>query len=194
MEPILFVHGIAGDEKDYKPLIDFLKTKEFDKFYEFKYASRIGIHPIKVIAKELAEYIEKNIKEEKINIIALSQGGIIALAYLKYFFPIPNGKNLHINKLFTICAPHRGSMVAKMLNWPGIIDLRPNSELLKDLETFVKEGRVNLYSVYTPFDLMVFPGINAKPMFGKTKMVLAPFHVSAFYWPSTKKFILDNLI
>jgi hypothetical protein len=170
-----------------------LKKHGFDKFYEFEYTSRIGIHPIKVVAKELAEYIEKNVKEEDINIISLSQGGIIALAYLKYYLPIPNGKNLHVNKLFTVCTPHKGSKVAKILNWPGIVDLRPSSILLNDLEEFVKEGHVDLYSVYTPFDMMVFPGINAKPIFGKTKMVLCPFHRTAFSWPATKKFIYNNL-
>jgi len=193
MEPILFVHGIGGDERQYKPLIKFLEKKGFNKFYEFRYTSRIGIHPIKVIAKELAEYINKNIKEENINIIAMSQGGIIALAYLKYYLPIPNGKNLRINKLFTICSPHKGSKLAKILNLPGIKDLRPKSVLLNDLEEFVKQGHVDLYSVYTPFDLMVFPGLNAKPIFGKTKMVLAPLHKLAFSWPSTKKFVLENL-
>jgi len=194
MSPILFVHGIWGDKKQYQSIIKFLKDKGFTKFYEFKYESRIGIHPIKAIAKELAEYVEKNVKEDNINIIAISQGGIIALAYLKYFFPISNGKNIHINKLFTICSPHKGSLLAIILNWPGIKDLRPGSELLKDLEIFVKEGRVNIYSIYTPFDLMVFPGIMAKPIFGKTKMVLAPTHMLASYWPSTKKFIYKNLL
>jgi triacylglycerol lipase len=186
--PILFVHGIGGDEKQYQPLIKFLKENGFTKFYEFKYESRIGLHPIKIIAKELAEFVEKNVKEENINIIAMSQGGIIALAYLKYF------KNKNVKKLFTICTPHKGSLLANKFDLPGIKDLRPNSELLKDLEIFVKEGRVDIYSVYTPFDLMVFPGLNAKPTFGKIKMVLAPFHKTAFYWPATKKFILENLI
>ncbi len=194
MIPVLFVHGIWGNEKQYQPIIKFLKSKGFSKFYEFKYESRIGIHSIKIIAKELAEYIEQNVKEDNINIVAMSQGGIIALAYLKYFLPLPNGRTIHINKLFTLCSPHKGSPLAMILNWPGIKDLRPGSELLKDLEIFVKEGRVNIYSIYTPFDLMVFPGIRAKPIFGKTKMVLAPTHMLAFYWPSTKNFIYKNIL
>jgi hypothetical protein len=101
---------------------------------------------------------------------------------------------VRINKLFTVCTPHKGSALAKILNWPGIVDLRPGSQLLRDLEIFVKEGRVNIFSLYTPFDLMVFPGLNAKPIFGKTKMILAPTHSFALSWPSTKKFIYENLI
>jgi len=188
MEPIVFVHGIVGDKKQYQPIIKYLQKKGINNFYEFSYESRIGLHSIKVIAKELAEYIKKNVKEKNINIIAFSQGGIIALAYLKFY------RNKHVKKLFTICTPHKGSKMAHILNWPGFIDLRPNSQLLKEIEDFVPTTETNIYSMYTPLDLVVFPGWNAKPKHGKTKMVLAPTHASAFYWPASKKFIYKNLI
>ena len=196
INPILFVHGIAGDTKQYQPIIRYLRKKGINNFYEFSYESRIGIHPIKIIAKELAEYIEKNIKPalngakktENINIIAFSQGGIIALAYLKFY------KNINVKKLFTICAPHKGSKLAYLLNLPGFIDLRPESALLKELEDFAQTAEINVYSIYTPLDLIVLPGWNAKPTHGKTKMILAPTHSTAFFWPSSKKFIYKNLL
>ena len=187
MDPILFIHGIAGDKRQYQPIIKYLRKKGIDNFYEFTYESRIGLHPIKTISKELAEFIKENIKEENINIIAFSQGGIIALAYLRYY------KNKNVNKLFTLCSPHKGSALAYLLNLPGFIDLRPNSKLLKELDDFVKKGEENIYSIYTPFDLMVLPGWNAKPKKGKIKMVLAPAHNVAFFWPTSKKFIYKNL-
>ncbi|MCX6722992.1 MAG: hypothetical protein NT094_02870 [Candidatus Staskawiczbacteria bacterium] len=188
MNPILFVHGIVGDAKQYQPIIKYLRKKGINNFYEFSYESRIGIHPIKVIAEELADYIKENVKEENINIIAFSQGGIIALAYLKFF------KNKDIDKIFTICSPHKGSALAYLLNLPGFIDLRPNSKLLKELEDFTQGNKINIYSLYTPLDLVVLPGWNAKPKHGQTKMVLAPTHTSAFSWPSTMDFIYKNLI
>lgn len=187
MNPIVFVHGFGGDEKQYRSLTKFLRKKGITNYHEFCYSSTIGLHPIKEMAREMADYIEKNVKEENITIIAISQGGIIALAYLKYY------KNKSVKKLFTICTPHRGSMLAKIFNLPGIIDLRPNSKLLRDLEWFLEESKINVFSVWTPFDLMVFPGWNAKPWRGETKMILAPTHPSAFWWPATKRFIYKNL-
>ena len=187
MNPILFVHGFGSNDKQYQPLIRYLEQKGIKKFYEFVYDSSVGLHPIKTIAKELSEYIAKNVKEEPINIIGISQGGIIALAYLKYY------KNINVKKVFTLCSPHKGSRLAKILNLPGIIDLRPGSKLLKELEVFAKKEKIDIYSLYTPFDLMVFPGWNARPDYGKKKIIFAPAHPVAFFWPATKKFIYKNL-
>jgi len=188
IEPILFIHGIVGNEDQYQPIIKYLHKRGASRFYKFGYSNKFGLTSIKVAAKELAEYIKDNIKEEKINIIAMSQGGIIALTYLKYF------KNKNINKIFTICSPHKGSILAKILNLRGLIDLRPQSDLLKELEIFVKENNTKLYSIYTPFDLVVFPGWNAKSNYGIKKIIFSPGHTSSFSWPTTLKFIYKNLL
>lgn len=188
MDPILFIHGFGSNDKQYQPIIRYLEQKGVKNFYEFVYDSSVGLHPIKTIAKELSEFIAENVKEENINIIGISQGGIIALAYLKYY------KIKNVKKLFTLCSPHKGSRLAKLLNLPGIIDLRPNSKLLIELELFgFEEKNIEIYSVYTPFDLMVFPGWNARPKYGKKKIVFAPAHPVAFFWPAAKKFIYKNL-
>jgi triacylglycerol lipase len=193
MKPILFIHGIGGSARQYQPIIKYLKNKGIKKFYEFNYESKIGMHPIKVIAEELSKFIDKNIEEKDINIIAISQGGIIALTYLKFYLPKRKNKNLKVDRLFTICSPHSGSKWANLFSLPGIIDLRPNSKLLRELERFAFDEDLNIFSVYTPFDLMVFPGWNAKRKYGKNKIVFAPTHPSAFRWKTTKKFIYENL-
>jgi len=196
MNPILFIHGIGGNEEQYQPIIKFLRETGINNFYEFSYKNRFGLSPIKTAAEELAEFIEKNVKptfgeagKKSINIIAISQGGIIALTYLKYF----NNPNVKIERLFTICSPHKGSRLAKIFNLRGLIDLRPNSELLKELEIFVKENKINLYSIYTPFDLMVYPGWNARAKYGKHKIIFAPGHASSLSWQATIKYIYKNL-
>lgn len=187
MKPILFIHGFGGDRKQYASLIQYFKKKGINNFYEFNYDNKFGLAPVKVIAKEMADFISENIREEDINIVAISQGGIIALAYLKYY------KNKNVDKLFTLCSPHRGSKLAKIMNLPGLIDLQPNSNLLNELETFMQENKINVYSIYTPFDLMVLPGWNARSKYGKNKIIFAPAHPLVFLWPSVKRFIYNNL-
>jgi len=188
MNPILFIHGFGGKAKEYRPIMKYLEERGINDFYEFNYDNKYGFSPIKVIAKELAEFIENNIKEkESINIIALSQGGIIALAYLKFY------KNINVGKIFTICSPHKGSRLARIAKLPGLIDLQPGSELLRELEDFGQKNKLNVYSLYTPFDLMVFPGWNARAKYGKRKIIFAPTHPVAFSWPETKRFIYKNI-
>jgi len=193
MNPILFIHGIGGSKEQYQPIMRYLEKRGVNKFYEFNYEKKFGLSPIKELAEELAEFLKKNVKEENINIIAISQGGIIALTYLKYYNNLPAQAGKNVEKLFTLCSPHKGSRLAKIMNLPGLIDLRPDSGLLKDLEIFVEENKIDLYSVYTPFDLMVFPGWNARSRYGKKKIIFAPTHPAAFFWPATMKFIYKNL-
>ena len=188
MEPILFIHGFGGTNKQYRPIIKYLKKRGINNFYEFDYENKFGLGSIKLTSKVLADFIEENIREKDINIISMSQGGIIALAYLKYF------KNRNVRKLFTLCSPHKGSLLANISDLPGFVDLQPKSKLLKDLESFSEESKINIYSVYTPFDLMVFPGWYARSKYGKQKIVFAPTHPAAFSWPATLKFIYKNLI
>ena len=140
MTPILFIHGIVGDSKQYQPAINYLREKGIDNFYQFTYDNRFGLTPIRLIATELAEFIAKNVKEDDINIVAFSQGGIIALSYLKFY------KNKNVKKLFTVCTPHKGSALAKIFDLKGLIDLRPKSELLRELDAFLRENKINLYS------------------------------------------------
>ncbi len=187
MDPILFIHGFAGDKKQYQSIIKYLRKKGINNFYEFSYDNKYGLASIKVTAKDLSEFIAENVKEKNINIVAISQGGIIALTYLKYY------KNKNVKKLFTLCSPHKGSSLAKIMNLPGLIDLQPHSKLLRELEIFVKKSKVDIYSIYTPFDLMVFPGWNARSSYGKNKIIFAPAHPLAFSWPSVKRFIYKNL-
>jgi len=187
MEPILFVHGLFGSKKEYQSILRYLRKRGFSNFYEFEYKNNWGQVGIKKIAKELADFVDKNIKEDSFNIVAISQGGIISLTYLRY-----SNKKL-VGKLFTICSPHQGTFDAYLLNRPGLIDLRPGSELLKEVEEFGKQIKTEIFATYTPFDLTVFPGWYAKPRYGKIKMILAPAHPLAPSWPSTKKFIYKNI-
>lgn len=193
MIPILFIHGFGGYVEQYQPIIKYLRNKGFENFYEFDYDKKFGLTSLKVIANELAEFVDKNVKEENINIIAFSQGGIIALEYLKDFCLLGHKKKTNTEKLFTICSPHKGSLTAKTMDLPGVIELRPDSFLLKDLEVFIQESKINIYSVYTPFDLMVFPGWNARAKIGKKKIIFAPTHPAAFSWPATMEFIYKNI-
>jgi triacylglycerol lipase len=185
--PILFIHGFAGGKYEFRPIINHLKNKGFSKFYQFTYKKRFCQIPIRVIAKQLSDFVTSNISEDKIDIIGISQGGIIAEYYLKHF----NKKE--IRTLFTLCTPHKGSIMAYISGKPGFIDLRPRSKVLIEAEEFMKKSKTKLFSVYTPFDLMVFPGWNANPGHGKIKKVYAPLHPLAFWIPSTLKFISKNL-
>ena len=186
MIPIVFIHGFGGGAYEFQPIIKFLKKNKIVKFYEFTYDKNWGEVSIKDIAREFDLFVNKNIKEKVVNIIGISQGGIIARLFLQ------KNNSLSVKKLITLCTPHSGSLLAYLWSSPGFIDLRPGSKVLKLING--ENDNVIYYSVYNSLDLMVFPGTNAK--FGKAKknkMVISLLHPLTFWAKPTLKFILTSL-
>ena len=185
--PIIFIHGLGGGPFQYKPIIRFLKKNGFNEFHEFEYKRKFGNVSLNSICDEFAEFVRSNVKNKKINIIGISQGGIIARLYIQY------KSDKKVCKCITLCTPHQGSLMAYLTNLPGFLELRPKSDLLKKLQKS-SDNKVSYYSVYTPFDLTVFPGINAKLKGAKrTKRIAAPLHALAIWWKPTLNFILESL-
>lgn len=182
--PIIFIHGLGGGSYEYKPVINFIEKNLKVKIYEFTYARRFGQVSLNDIARELSEYINNNVKEGQINIIAFSQGGIVARSY------ITNYSDKKIDKCITVCTPHNGSFFAYFLFLKGIKELRPKSLLLRNLDIH----KASYYSVYNPLDLVVFPGISAKFKHAKeNKKVFALLHKFTFTNKNTLEFILNVL-
>lgn len=185
--PVLFIHGFGGDTKEYQPLKNFLKNNGFNNFYEFYYQENLGQVSIKETSKKLADYINKNVREDILYIIGISQGGIIARYYINFL------SNKKVPKCVTICSPHHGSIWAYFHNYPGFIDLRPNSKLLKYLSSEY-ESKTKFYSIFNPIDLMVFPSTSAIfEKAEKNQKVLSPLHPTTFKNKKTFEFVLESL-
>lgn len=182
--PILFIHGFGGGKYEYKPVIKFLKNHSDPVCYEFVYKDKFGQSSIKLIAEHLHKYITENIFEPEIDVIAFSQGGIIARYYISHY------SDTKVNKCITLCTPHSGSLMAYLGFFSGIKELQPNSPLLKNLDI----TKAEYYAVYNPFDLFVFPGWYAKLKFAKeNKKVYALLHPLTFWKKKTLNFIISVL-
>ena len=185
--PILFVHGFGGGRYEFKFIEWYLRKKGYTKFYEFYYIKNFGQVSLRKLAEELSEFVKGNIKEKEIDMILISQGGIIGLYYLKHF----NRKK--VGKIITLCTPYQGSLTAYLLPLQGFMELRPGSSLLREINSYILKKRIDLYCIYSPLDLMIIPGWYAVPSRGRVKKVLAPLHPLVFWWPSTLKFIEESL-
>lgn len=184
---VIFVHGFGGGRYEYQPLINFLKNYKI-KSYEFLYKERFGQVSLKKIAKQLNEFIRKNVKGKFI-LLGLSQGGIISTYYLEYL----NGKKF-CEKCIAICTPFYGSNLAYLFSLKGAKELRPKSVFLKKLREKIKKSKVKYYSIWNPLDLAVFPGKNANLEYArKSKKVISILHPKTFWEKETKEFILESI-
>lgn len=181
--PILLIHGFSGGHYEFRPIIKFLKANGWEKFYEFSYGRKFGQVSLREISKELDSFIADNVKESEFDVVAISQGGIIAR------HQIARTHNNRVRKCVTLCAPHHGSWLAYLLFLPGVKDLRPKSPVLNDLD----ENKAEYHAVYNPLDLMVLPGWSAKMDSAKSNLcVFSPLHQLTFWNKKTLKFIAES--
>jgi triacylglycerol lipase len=130
---------------------------------------------IEDLAIKLNTYILNNLEaNSKFALIGFSMGGIICRYYLQEL-----GGIKRVEKLITISSPHHGSYMSYFYPGKGIKQLRPRSELLKNLET--KElllKSLNLFSYRTPFDLMIIPNKSSVLDIATNKRFVSIMHSS----------------
>lgn len=147
----IFLYGFTGSKKDSETSRKFI-----DDIICFEYDSSLK-QPLEEIAFELDKFIKHNTKKsEKINLIGVSAGGIIANYYTKFI-------NLSkVNKIATICSPFGGTYVSYFyLNRrKGIADLLYGSKFLKKLNS-KKLPKNKVINFYSHLDFVV-PGNSGK--------------------------------
>ncbi|MDD5110740.1 MAG: alpha/beta fold hydrolase [Patescibacteria group bacterium] len=182
MHNILLIHGFGADRRQYRPIVRYLRRHGFSQFYEFEYRKKFGQVPIAHLAQQLDDYVRQNIREPHVDCIAISQGGMIA----RYFIQRHNPRLIRC--CITLCTPHHGTLAAHLLPWKGLMDLRPGSPLLRQLNQTA--DATPYYCVWTPFDLMVIPGWSARlPQAAKNLRVWSLAHPLAFRSRAALRFI-----
>jgi len=173
MQKIVFIGGFFGTKFDH---IVFKKIMKNYKIICFQYNTKL-IDSIPNIAKDLDKFI-KSLKlenKEKINMIGLSAGGIIADYYLKFI------NNEKINKFVTIFSPFKGSILTYLFpkKFKGLNNLKNNSEILKKLNK-QKLQNIEIISFWSFLDPIVF-GISGK--YKNSKHTLFCIHSFIQFWP-----------
>lgn len=89
----------------------------------------------------------------RIDVVAYSMGALAA----RYFLQRLGGKEI-IRRFISISGPHHGTITAWFRPQIACRQMRPGSDLLNDLNADPDPfHKVDVFSYYTPYDLMVFP-------------------------------------
>ena len=108
--PTILIHGIGGDAADLVDLHDFLEKQNIDV-----YSLQIGNGKLDSvfwnINKQCAfvntSIAELNLSSERINLLGVSQGGLLARCYTERYAHT----NKHVNSLITYGTPHMGIFI-----------------------------------------------------------------------------------
>jgi triacylglycerol esterase/lipase EstA (alpha/beta hydrolase family) len=181
MKKIVFIPGLLGGPRDLWVIRPMFKNFEIIPFY---YNTTLK-EPVEKIAKQLDKFINNlNLKKgEKISIIGLSAGGVIADYYLKYI------NNKRVDKFVSICSPFKGSYLAHLTKIANHKNYRLNSKFLTELSK-KKLKNVKVKNIWCFFDYLV-PGTSGKGT--NPQHTYFFFHPFIEYWPpiilDIKKFL-----
>jgi triacylglycerol lipase len=162
--PVLLIHGIFDTTKVFNKMAAYLSNLGW-QVHSINLMPNNGSAKLSTLAAQVATYIDNNFdRGQTIDLIGFSMGGLVTRYYLQRMKGIDR-----VQRYINISAPNRGTIVANALPLDGIVDMRPNSKFLRDLNSDVKDflTRISCTFIWTPFDLMILPADSTKLNLGR---------------------------
>lgn len=150
--PVVLVHGLGGNRGCWLPLRWYLRLLGHRRLYAFGYedgAVAENAEPLRAFI----EQVRRETKQEQVDIIAHSLGGLIARYAIQRL-----DQAMGVRTLITMATPHRGTYAAQYANTPVMWELRPDSELLAELNgDDWGQYPTRLVAIYSNRDVYVVP-------------------------------------
>lgn len=149
---IVMVHGIFDTGSIFHSLASHLQKHGYQT-YAPDLKPNCGLGDLTHLAIQLKEFIDAIVPQGKINLLGFSMGGLVTRYYLQRLGGIER-----VRKYITISAPNNGTITAYLLPFPGVVQMRPNSHFLNDLNKdkhLLKD--LEILNLWTPFDTMIIP-------------------------------------
>lgn len=159
MNPILLVHGWTDNSQVFDTMSKYLSNLGF-QVHTVDLIPSDGSSDLADLALQVKQYISEHLAvETKINLLGFSMGGIVTRYYLQRLDGIAK-----VNKYISVSAPNNGTIFSYILPLKGILQMRPNSKFLLDLNQDVHKylTKIPTLILWTPFDSMIIPAISSK--------------------------------
>lgn len=156
--PVLLVHGIWDTGKVFSRMIPFLNQRGW-KVYDLDLTPNDGTVGLDDLAQQVADKVESTFgTEQPFDLLGFSMGGIVS----RYYVQRLSGIN-QVQRFITLSAPNNGTVIAYFNQGLGCVQMRPNSRLLKDLNSDAQIlSQINFTSIWTPYDMMIVPANSSK--------------------------------
>jgi triacylglycerol lipase len=178
--PVLLVHGITDTSRKMRKIASHLRGYGWEVF-DIDLTPNNGDSRLEVLAQQVADLVERTFGREqslaepfqrKIDLLGFSMGGLVTRYYLQRLGGIDR-----VQRYISISAPHQGTIAAQFSTKPACIQMRPNSDFLRDLNSDVDRlKQLNFTSIWTPFDLIILPPSSSQLGIGKELSIPALAH------------------
>lgn len=148
------MHGIWDSSTRLEPLRAGLAERGIPGANAIDLRPNDGRAPIPLLASQVAHAVDNAASsDERVDLVGFSMGALVSRWYIQR-----GGGRARIRRFISISGPHHGTLNAFALPLAGVRQMRPNSELLRDLASDADPwGAVEVHTIWTPFDLMILP-------------------------------------
>ncbi len=155
--PVVLVHGIGDNRSAFTLLRRTLRRRGFGRITTVNYSPLTS--DVRKAAAELARHVERVCQQsgyEQVFVVGHSLGGLIARYYAQCL-----GGDSRVSTLVTLGSPHAGSQLARLAPVLVSRQLRPNSELMRELAGPARCS-TRFVAVYSDRDEVVVPNRSAR--------------------------------
>jgi pimeloyl-ACP methyl ester carboxylesterase len=156
--PILLLHGLVDNRSIFALLRRQLRRHGFGRIWTMNY--HIWNSDVRTAAGRLAETIEAICEQtgyERIHVVGHSMGGLIARYYVQRL-----GGDARVHTLVSLGTPHRGTHAARLVPHGICRQLRPGSDVLRELDEPVDSCQTRFVSFWSDIDALMSPKQTAR--------------------------------
>lgn len=156
--PILLVHGLVDNRSVFTLLRRTLLRRGFGRVIPVNYSP--FTQDVRSAAARLARLVEKTCEEtgyEKVHVVGHSLGGVVARYYVQCM-----GGDERVHTLVTLGSPHAGTYAAHLLPSRLVRQLRPDSELMRELTAPAPGCRTRFVAFWSDLDQLIVPKRSAR--------------------------------
>jgi triacylglycerol lipase len=186
---VLLVHGIWKSGASFRAMARDLRKRGFE-VHTIDLVPSDGHAPLEQLAEQVARYVAATLPAEApLDLVGFSMGGIVSRYYLQRL-----GGVERVRRFVTISSPHHGTLTALLQKRAGALQMRPESAFLRDLNADVAMlDRLDVTSIWTPFDLMILPAESSRLPVGREVLVAAPLHALMLHDPRALRAVAEAL-
>jgi triacylglycerol lipase len=154
--PVILIHGFLDTGAVFRRVERHLASQGRTT-YALDLRPNDGRTGLETLAGQLDTFARTQLSAASFDLIGFSMGGMIARYYVQRLGGIER-----VRRFLTLAAPHRGTVWSHLAPLPGLRQMRPGSAFIEDLNQDADMlRRVGFVSIWTPYDLMVFPARRA---------------------------------
>lgn len=175
--PVLFVHGTDDTPGAFFAMLDAFQEAGWptERLHAVRLHPNNGQMPIEVMAYQVrraAEGLRKRTGAERIDVVAFSQGTLSSRYWMQEL-----GGQPRVRRFVSISGPHHGTRAAYLREDPALVQMRPDSDFLRELNRREKPfGDTEVFSFWTPLDSTVIPADSARLPGATERTFFVPAH------------------